>query len=227
MSTNQQPSQGTEGDTPTGFLLAAGSRLRLQRAGSTKKATAEVVGYGGRGVHAYIILRSGHGEDDSALTALDLRADDTLLVRCLYDGIIYGFRTTITRLLTEPDYLLFVLYPHTVEQVSVRQYPRLPCALPCDIDLAGAAQQALMLDISAAGCGLAGQVASKDEAPAAGSPITVQLPLPGTQPPVSLTGELCRIGVEASRWEGGVRFDAEQEALFEQLRRYLSLRARH
>lgn len=227
MSTHQQPSLSVEGDTPTGFLLAVGSRLRVQRAGSERKATAEVIGYGGGGVHAYIILGSGHGEDEGALNALDLRADDTLLVRCLYDGIIYGFRTTITRLLTEPDYLLFVLYPHTVEQVSVRQYPRLPCALPCDIELAGAAQQALMLDISAAGCGLAGQAASEDEAPATGSPITVRLPLPGTQPPVSLTGELCRIGVESGRWEGGVRFDAEQEALFEQLRGYLSLGARH
>lgn len=213
-------------ETQAGLLLAQGTRLRIQRAGSEKRVYAEVIGFGGSGVHAYIILGRDPAEDAGALHGLNLRPDDTLLVRCLYDGVIYGFRTTITRLLTEPDYLLFVLYPHAVEQVSVRHYPRLRCALPCEVELAGADPRALMLDVSATGCGLVGRCAEDAEPPEPGAPISVSLPVPGSAAPVTLDGELCRIGTGNGRWEGGVRFSGEHNALFEQLEPHLTLAMR-
>lgn len=223
--TEAQPGRARE-NAPTRFLLAPGAALRLQRAGSEKRVAAEVIGYGGSGVHAFIIIGSGHGEDTGALQALDLRVDDTLLVRCLYDGTVYGFRTTVTRLLTEPEYLLFVLYPHAVEQVSVRRDPRLHCRIPCETELTGADSRTLMMDISASGCGLAGRVADADNPPAPGAPVSVTLPVPGGGPPATLSGQLCRVGVDDERWEGGVRFDAEQDAIVEQLQPYLALAER-
>jgi len=223
MSDEEAQHEETQANAPTRFLLAPGAALRIQRASSEKRVAAEVIGYGGRGVHAYIIIGSGHGEDAGALQALALRVDDTLLVRCLYDGTVYGFRTTVTRLLTEPEYLLFVLYPHTVEQVSVRRAPRLPCGIPCEAQLPGADSRTLMMDISATGCGLTGRVAAADDAPALGASVTVSLPVPGRPSPVTLNGELCRIGVDDDRWEGGVRFTEDQHAVVTELQPYLSL----
>ena len=205
---------------PAQFVITAGSVVNIQRVGEGARVQAEVLG---AVPEAYIALREApSGSETRTLRFLYLRAEDPLVLRFLHEGVVYGFRTAVSRLVTDPEYLVFVLYPRLVEHISVRRELRTLCRMPCLVAYAGGdAQPGLMLDVSAAGCRVVGPFGQDEASPSENLAVTVTLVLPGQVEPFHITGVVRRL---SSREEGsvlGIAFDQEQRNLYDILDSYL------
>ncbi|WP_198007225.1 PilZ domain-containing protein [Nitrococcus mobilis] len=207
---------------PSHLAVTAGRVVNIQRVGERARVRAEVLG---AVPDAYIALREACGSPESqVLRLLSLRVEDLLILRFLREGVVYGFRTAVSRLVTDPEYLVFVHYPRLVEHVSVRREPRTTCRMPCLVAYDGSGQQpGLMLDVSTAGCRIVGRFEREKASPSAGCPVTVTLALPGQTEPFQALGVVRRLDREGADWALGIAFDHEQRELYDALEPYLCL----
>lgn len=219
-SANGEPSEASLTEE---IPLPAGTRVNVQRAGNDLRVSAEILGAVPGG---YIILRDAHRENSpQVLRSLVPHPGDTLLVRFMHEGTVFGFRTMVTRFSAEPEYLLFVHYPRAVEQVSVRRYPRLACTMPCEVAIGGTPRRALLVDLSAQGCGIVAPLDETQPPPAVEEPVTVTLCVPGETRTRSVTGQVKRLAKHRDTWRAGVAFETAETALFAGLEPYLKLAA--
>lgn len=212
------------GNPETPPPVPSGAAVNVQRAGSEHRVKAEVLG---SVAGAYIVLRNRPGDHAGPdLRSLALRAGDTLIVRLLHEGTVFGFRIAISRVVHEPELLLFASYPSQVERVSVRKQPRLSCAgLPCRFRVGEWVAAAVVVDISAAGCGLESR--TRTDAPLeGGGPAEIAFRTPDCADILSVTGRIRRIGQTGANTAVGIAFDEPQTALLEQLASYLAIAER-
>lgn len=216
--TDKQPETSTP---PSHLVVTAGRVVNIQRVGERTRVRAEVLGAVPDG---YIALREACSSPESrVLRLLSLRVADLLILRFLHEGVVYGFRTAVSRLVTDPEHLVFVHYPRLVEHVSVRREPRTACCMPCRVAYDGSGPQpGLMLDVSAAGCRIVGQFEREEAAPSAGCQVTVILALPDRTEPFQALGVVRRLDRD-EEWVLGIAFDQEQKELYDALEPYLRL----
>lgn len=203
-------------------LLASGTSVNVQRAGSDVRVPATILG---SVPEFYIALRDPHhGSNERSLRSLNLLIADVVILRFLHDGVIYGFRSSVSRLTTDPEYLLFVHYPQDVEHVSVRQAPRISFHLPCEVSFGGGGSQpGLVLDLSPGGCAVAGARNEGSSSPREADPVTLSLTLPAQSRPVQAVGRVRRVSAEGGNWKAGIAFDDEHTQLVAALEPYLRL----
>ena len=213
---DRQPRTSTP---PDQFAINAGSVVNIQRVGESARVQAEVLG---AVPGAYIVLRDANtGQENRNLRYLALRSEDPLILRFMHEGVVYGFRTAVSRLVTDPEYLVFVLYPRLVEHVSVRREPRALCRMPCLVTYAGGdAQPALMLDVSAAGCRVVSPFDEDETASSELPTVTVTLVLPGQAEPFHVSGSVRRLTCREEGRVLGIAFDQEQRSLYDALDGY-------
>lgn len=80
-----------------------------------------------------------------------------------------------------------------------------------------------MLDISAAGCRVAGAVNGADRLPEEGDAITLNLTLPAKPCPSQATGHVQRVVKDDRRWKVGIAFERGGAELVTTLEPYLKL----
>ncbi len=98
----------------------------------------------------YLIVQS----PSAPVLADQLREGGRLVVRYLFSGVVYGFKTSVKMLLNvEGQRLLFITYPLIVEEHNLRRYNRIEFHLPATIRIGNLEYQGDILDISLAGCG--------------------------------------------------------------------------
>ncbi|TVQ34697.1 MAG: PilZ domain-containing protein [Wenzhouxiangella sp.] len=150
---------------------------------------------------------------------------DTLLVRFLHEGIVFGFRSTVSRVVSEPEFLLFVQYPKRVERFSVRDQRRWACGIPCIFDLGSQSGQAIMMNVNAKGCGVAALMHAGSDPPATDDILTIKLRTPESDRLHSLKGIVRRIECNERTWQAGILFEEDQEQMMEQVKPYLAIEA--
>jgi hypothetical protein len=132
-------------------LPDCGQRISVETPRHDGKLWTHMIGFKpGR----YLVLEKPPGAD-----AVDgpsaLRDGDSLVIRFLKDGSIFGFRAPVLGSLSMPYKLLFVACPVDVVRHSLRSSPRLQCYLPCDGRVGGRLfSRAFIRDFSATGCQL-------------------------------------------------------------------------
>jgi len=202
-------------------VLSAPLKIFVQAPLFASRVEAKILGYA---IGQYVILHSPGGKPGAGLSSLAPRIGDDLIIRFLVDGIAYGFTSHVTHLLAHPESLIFLQYPESIAQVSVRRDRRIPCRLPCNlIDSTGQRTPALLLDISEGG----GKVASRDikeEQRSPGAPVKLELTLP---PPTGgvheITGKLIRAVSQHQTIIAGIAFDRRYSELMESLTSFLCL----
>lgn len=185
------------------------------------RVEAKVFGYA---PGQYVALHSPGSKPNSGLSSLAPRLGDELIVRFLVDGIAFGFTSRVMHVTAHPGSLVFLEYPESVAQVSVRQDRRIPCRLPCNLVLSsGERSPALLLDISEGG----GRIASRSLIPedrASGTPVSVELTLPppdgGTH---TIDGEVVRTENARQTVIAGIRFKQRHRDLTHRLAAFLCL----
>ena len=202
-------------------VLSAPLKIFVQAPLFASRVEAKILGYA---IGQYVILHSPGSKPGAGLSSLAPRIGDDLIIRFLVDGIAYGFTSHVTHLLAHPESLVFLQYPESIAQVSVRRDRRIPCRLPCNlIDSTGQRTPALLLDISEGG----GKIASsevKEEHRSAGTPVKLELTLP---PPTGgvheITGKLIRAIQQHQAVVAGIEFDRRHSELMESLTSFLCL----
>ncbi|HKK23417.1 MAG TPA: flagellar brake domain-containing protein, partial [Pseudohaliea sp.] len=116
----------TDGATPP---LVAGMLLALQTPGSRARRFASLLGYAERD---YMVLRPSPSHPGD-LRAMRLQLGDDLMVRYLEAGTAYGFRVHVTRVLQQPELLVFTSVPVSAETRALRREERIPCMIPCQV----------------------------------------------------------------------------------------------
>ena len=78
----------------------------------------------------------------------------SVIARYTHNGIAYGFRSTVIGSVAYPLRLLFLAYPETVEEISLRKEPRVDCFLPSKITIRNNTYDGALMDVSENGCKL-------------------------------------------------------------------------
>ncbi|HEU4618079.1 MAG TPA: flagellar brake protein [Gammaproteobacteria bacterium] len=130
-------------------LPDCGQRVSIESPRHKQKLWTQMIGF--KPGH-YVIFEKPHGHDG---IEGPLRDGDSLVIRFLKDGTVFGFRTPVLHTMSIPYQMLFVAYPVEVLQHSLRSSPRLQCYLPCEGEVGGRIfSRAFIRDFSATGCQL-------------------------------------------------------------------------
>ncbi|MBN1240641.1 MAG: flagellar brake protein [Gammaproteobacteria bacterium] len=140
------------GDAARGLPLPdCGQRISVESPRHDGKLWTHMIGFKPGG---YLVLEKPPGAD-AVEGPLALKDGDSLVIRFLKDGSIYGFRTPVLSTLSFPYKLLFVAFPVDVVRHSLRSSPRLQTHLPCYGQIGGRMfSRAFIRDFSATGCQL-------------------------------------------------------------------------
>lgn len=197
-------------------------RVSVQAPPYASRIEAKILGCS---IGQYVVLSSSSGgRPGNGLSALTPRIGDVLVVRFLVDGIAYGFSSRVTHLIAHPETLIFLEYPESIEQASIRRDRRIASRLPCNlIYSSGERIPALLLDISEGG----GKIVTRsiDEAyRAPGTAVKLEFTLP---PPSNGVHEIAAKVVRTTQQQQsivtGISFERRDGNLMESLASFLCL----
>lgn len=168
----------------------------------------------------YVVTELPYSGGRSAVTAVGAPC----IVRYTLDGKLVGYRTRVRAWQTEPEALLFLGFPDTVEEILLRKHPRIAMhqpvlIFPVDRWTANtevtrkAPFDGLMTDLSVQGC----HAAIADPAPELRPDARVRLEfeLPGIGRIANLTGVVKNRDSRSSRTHVGLEFQFQQMEFIE------------
>ena len=152
-----------------------------------------------------------------------------LIVRYLFKGSVYGFKTRLLKVLTEPDRLAFLSYPAKIEEFNVRNTPRYECILPAETIFGDETVELVIVDISMKGCRCVIKTASVADRDRLYSSVDIdrvipmRINLPGVEEKLGIKGRIRNINKDNDRVIFGVLFDEPDGKTEETLGRFVSL----
>lgn len=176
----------------------------------------------------YLIMKLS-GQDFEAGLADEKAGAGELVVRYLFRGSVYGFKTRLLKLLTDPARLAFVSYPSKIEEFTVRNNPRYECILPAETIFGGDQVELVIVDISLKGCRCViktSSVANREKLYSSidiDRAIPLRINLPGKEDKLGITGKIRNINKDNDRVIFGVLFDEPDGKAEEMLKNFVSL----
>lgn len=156
--------------------------------------------------------------------------ESPMVVRYLHNGVIYGFKTSVLNVVSQPAKLFFVKYPESVEEFIVRTKSRYECVLPASTMFGNDIVDMIIVDISREGC----QAMIKLDEPGrealyeliqVNKKIEMRVQFPGSDGKFDLTGTIRNVGKEPEKIILGVLFEGFAPATKERLDKFLALMA--
>ena len=74
------------------------------------------------------------------------------IVRYLFSGRVYAFRSTLLSLIKEPYRLSILTYPTSIENINLRKHERISSLIAAEISVNGQLHEGIIADISNGGC---------------------------------------------------------------------------
>jgi c-di-GMP-binding flagellar brake protein YcgR len=184
----------------------------------------------------YAIIKIPHGPDGFQSK---LYKGNSIIVRYMHEGTVYGFQTQILNTITEPARLLFIEYPKVIEEHSLRSSQRIDCYLPCKFRLTSQVENdageqvdtenevdGVVVDLSNVGCrgtfdssGAESNLLNTKKETA----ISISIQLPGVSDDVNLSGVVKSLHSDQSITSIGIHFNDMEEGIQEKIGRYLSI----
>jgi hypothetical protein len=125
--------------------LRIGDRVLLSPGDSKDNIRAEVVGlYSNEFIIAHVPLTPG-------VKAM-MTEGAGLVVRYIHAGKIFGFKSSVLRLIAKPKPLLFFEFPMMLEKYDLRKEERYGCSIPCIVQTKYERVEAAIGDLSRGGC---------------------------------------------------------------------------
>lgn len=126
------------------LAIALGSELNIQVEGMEEKFKSILIGIE---APAYLMVRM------QIPTKFRSQIDEgtTFMVRYVYMGDLYGFKTKSLGSVKKPYKVTFLSYPDKVENLNIRKAQRVSCFIPAILDLGNKQFRGLVLEISKSG----------------------------------------------------------------------------
>lgn len=188
--------------------IAIGTQLTLQIVGSEERIKSDLIGIRS---HDYLIC------DIASIEILkQFRPGTIIIVRYLYFGNIYGFRSSVITSVSKPSLIVFLSFPEAIENHSLRKKERVPCNIPVKAKVLTTEVNGVILDLSAEGCKFGMKVSKNDVARLfqVDDDITIFLPFLGIEGPEDGIQAIVRHIVEdEDKRIMGLQFEKPSEAI--------------
>jgi c-di-GMP-binding flagellar brake protein YcgR len=197
--------------------IGIGTRLQFQLGikGQEFKAAGVLVGMV---PGEYLIIRV------PAIPGILDRLDEgnTIVVRYVYAGNIYGFTSTVLTCIQKPALIVFLTYPFSVETMNLRKGQRTECRFPASVKTDSGDYKAVIVDISLGGC----RICLDHEALESSSfdieqTIGISFHLTGIAEEQVIDGKIKNLKKDRQFSEMGVQFNQENEAVLSNVTLYL------
>jgi len=137
----------------------------------------------------------------------DQLASGRIIVRYIYKGSIFGFRTSLIQSLPHPFRVAFIRYPKEFENFELRSRERYECFLPITIRIREEEKEGALLDISEEGIRVAFR--DREYKPSflrKGDLVTILIHFPKSPAKEEFITQVCRISNEGGRTIIGLVF---------------------
>ncbi|WP_022665179.1 DUF4388 domain-containing protein [Desulfospira joergensenii] len=132
-----------------------------------------------------------------------------LIIKSLYKGTIYAFRSRLMALISEPSRLMFIQYPERIEHHELRAHKRFRCSIVAQARVDESERGGVIENISMGGCRCAIESFSSDQEPARTllqETIPFRCRFPGTQKEVRFMGQVKNTQQKTDEVAVGVEF---------------------
>jgi len=196
-----------------------GTEMHLEIMGVESRIPSVLIG---QQMGQYLIFRLSKATLKSMNTS-KIVIDCETNVRCVTRGSVFGFKSNIIQILTDPDYLLFIRYPKQVQKQDIRVNQRVKCLLPARIYNSSAELVGTLADISRSGCHLQVKIEdftedqiilTKTHQSSNDRTITLALTLPGRKEEKLIEAIIRSNFVDSKKVEMGIQFtDIDEDTL--------------
>ena len=126
------------------LAVVLGSELNMQVEGMEEKFRATLIGIE---TPIYLMVRM----QIPTMFRSQIDKGTTFLVRYVYMGNLYGFRTKSLGSVEKPYKITFISYPENVESLNIRRSKRVSCFIPSTLELGKSQLRGLVVEISKTG----------------------------------------------------------------------------
>lgn len=210
---------------PVCLPISFGTELQIELLDINLRIKSELIGLESK---RYIIMKIS----DNDLSGIFRNAavkKNSLVVRYLYNGSVYGFKTSALAFISAPARLLFAGYPESIEEFNVRIEERYNCILPAKASLGGGSVDLVIVDICRGGCRAVIKTSAADNKESLDRSINMDMTLdlavflPGVAGEFGIKGAIRSINKDSSKISFGLKFEAMEPKAREGLDRYISL----
>lgn len=174
----------------------------------------------------YLVISTQH--DMPGMRAETLK-DSSVIVRYLYKGSVFGFRTKVLSLIHSPDRLVFLGYPEKIEEFRVRASQRYECILPAVTIVDGVEGETVVVDISVDGCKCTVKASNLKDAEKfyqsmdINKEATLRVQFPGSPESYEITGSIKNMSKDADKMAFGLLFGPIKTDSKKKLEEFISL----
>ena len=199
-------------------FVAPGTEIQIEIEGLEERFRSEVVGVDGQN---YLIIKTppalGAGRARTYLSA-----GDRVIVRYLYRGTVWGFRSSVLHRLVGGFNVAFISYPTEVENYDLRAAERIDARIPAVLICGDRRAEGLILDLSMTGARLFYGVGSEDPPrPDIEETVRVAAQFAGSADPCVIEAAVRNRSEDAERIVLGLEFRNLEPSATEQIRRYI------
>jgi len=192
-------SETTEEPTFMRLPINLGTDLQVDIEGTEIRFKSKLVGVE---PNQFLLIKLPVSDD-----AVDQITKNPVVVRYIYKGSIFGFRTTYINSASDPFHLAFIKYPDEFENYELRAQSRYECFLPIRVKIKESEKSGALLDISEEGIRIA--IRDRGYAPSflqLEDPVSVFIRFPQSPTEEEFFTEVRRISNEAGRVVLGLGF---------------------
>ncbi len=197
--------------------MEVGTTLKIQIEGVKSRMTSELIGIE---TGEYLVIKMPSVQFMGNLSTL-LYKGNSIIIRYLHKGTIFGFKSHISHYITTPAKLIFIEYPKRIESHDLRAHKRLDCYLPANVKIMDNTIPGTITDVSKEGCHLIIEQVKVENSLIlqVGNEIGVSFQLPGVAAKLTVTGKQKNIKKDSDSINIGIGFDnmdiEDQERLYD------------
>ncbi|MBI9086599.1 MAG: flagellar brake protein [Desulfobacterales bacterium] len=137
-----------------------------------------------------------------------LAAHESVLVRYIHHGEVFGFKTSVIGTILSPFRLTFLACPPRVERINLRKAPRVDCHIPATLTTGDRSLTGMILDISSGGCRFSARAQGDGETPHIhiGAAVEISFPLLGQEGAAKVQGKIKNVHHDGDRLVLGIFF---------------------
>lgn len=147
---------------------------------------------------------------------------NTIVVRYIYAGNVYGFASKVQSYIQKPALIVFLTYPAAVESMNLRKTQRIECRFPATVKTDHGEYKAVIIDISLGGCRVCFEVvAGESSSMDTDQTVTVSFYLAAIAEKQVIRGRVQNLKKDGQLFEMGIRFDQKNDAVLNNVKHYI------